>query len=120
MAKDDATVAVVENNGLFIQSLKRNIKDIKDARATAISDDAEMSYRRMVEDLIQKRKRLLMERAEMLDMSPETAHSLVLAKNFDGRQFSTQDLDLGVNIRTLDIQIDIGKTRYTELFGKEI
>jgi len=114
----DDKVAVKE--GLFIQSLKRNIKDIKDARASAISDDAEMSYRRMVEDMLQKRKRMEMDRAEMLDMSPETAHSLILAKNFDGRKFSTTDLELGIAIRQLDIEIEVGRKRYKELFGGEI
>ncbi len=120
MAKDEkitVTGSEVTQDGLFKQALKRSIKDIKEARATAINDDAEMSYRRMVEDLIQKRKRLDMERAEMLDMSPESAVSLVLAKNFDGRNFANQDLELAVQIRLLDIQIELGLARYTELFG---
>jgi len=104
-------------DGLFQTALKRSVKDIKQVRATAITDNAEMSYRRMVEDLIQKRKTLLMEREEMLDMSPESAISLVLAKNFDGRKFADKDIEIAVQIRLLSIQIELGQERYKEPFG---
>ena len=119
MAEDKKTTVkdVVVQEGLFKSALKRSVKDIKEARATGITDDAEMSFRRMVEDLVQSRKRLEMTRDEMLDMSPESAISLVLAKNFDGRKFASEYLNLGVEIRLLNIQIDIGKQNYKDLFG---
>ena len=92
--------ANAEEQGVFLSSLKRNNKQIRDDRATTIAEDAEMSYRRMVEDLIQKRKRLVRDRDGMLDLSPTTAQSLVLASDFDGVKFSGKDLDLGADTQS--------------------
>lgn len=106
----------VEVVGAFFQSLKRNNSQIKLDRATAISEDAEMSYGRMVEDLKMELKRLLRERANMLDLSPTNTQSLMLANDFDARKFSERDLEIGVKIRNLEIKIEVAEARYNELF----
>ncbi len=103
--------------GAFIQSLKRNNTQIKSDRATAISEDAEMAYKRMVEDFEMEMKRLLRERSNMLDLSPSNTQSLMLANDFDARKFAEKDLEIGVKIRNLEIKIDVAKTRYNELFS---
>ncbi len=107
----------LEVAGVFIQSLKRNNTQIKADRATAISEDAEMSYKRMVEDLKMELKRLHRERANMLDLSPTNTQSLMLANDFDARKFSEKDLEIGVKIRNLEIKIEVAETRYNELFS---
>ena len=48
-------------NGAFSSSLKRTNKEIKSDRADAIAEDAEVAFKREVEDLglnIKKRKRI--------------------------------------------------------------
>lgn len=40
-----------KREGAFLSSLKRNNKQIRDDRATAIAEDAQVLYRRTVEDL---------------------------------------------------------------------
>ena len=45
--------------GTFVTSLKRNNRQIKDARAEDIADDAQTSYKRHVEDLENTIKALL-------------------------------------------------------------
>jgi len=42
---------VEQTNGAFIDSLKRNNRQIRDDRATAISEDTELMYKRTVEYL---------------------------------------------------------------------
>ena len=109
----------VENlKGAFAQSLTRNNKKIRADRAIAIAEDAETIYRREVEDLTMQIKKLRRERENMLDLSPTTSDSLVLASDFNAKDFVTRDIDLGVKIRNLEITLEIAKNRFNHLFGE--
>lgn len=103
--------------GAFVASLKRNNSKIREDRATAISEDAQVMYRRRVEDLEVLIKRLRRDRESMLDLSPTDANSLKLASDFNSEEFVTKDIELGVKIRNVEIQLEIAKTRYAYLFG---
>lgn len=105
-------------HGVFIESLQRNNKKIREDRAIAISEDAQMLYKREIEDIELQIKRLHREREGMLDLSPTHADSLVLATDFDPKGFVDKDLELGVKIRNLEIKLDIARKRYSILFGK--
>ena len=107
---------VNEVKGAFIDSLKRNNKQIRDDRASSITEDAQMLYKREVEDLELQIKKIRREREAMLDLSPTTAQSLVLASDFNAKDFVDRDIDLGIKIRNLEIKLDIAKDRYTHLF----
>lgn len=103
--------------GAFIASLKRNNSKIREDRAIAISEAAEMIYKRTVEDLEMDIKKMRRDRENMLDLSPTTADSLVLASDFDSTTFTKKDIDLGVKIRNAEITLEIAKARYAHLFG---
>jgi hypothetical protein len=114
---------VTENNspldeikGAFVGSLVRNNKKIREDRAIAIAEAAQMIYKREVEDLEMQIKQRKREREAMLDLSPTTADSLVLASDFDAKQFVAKDIQIGIDIRNLEIKLDIAKSRYTNLF----
>lgn len=102
--------------GAFVESLKRNNKKIREDRAIAIAEDAQIIYKREVEDLELEIKKLRREREAMLDLSPTTADSLVLASDFDSKAFVQKDLDLGVKIRNLEIKLEIASKQYKYLF----
>lgn len=102
--------------GAFVDSLKRSNKSIKDDRATAIGEDAEMAFKRCVEDLSMDVKRKKRERENMLDLSPTNAMSLMVANDFDEAKFVDEDIKLGVEIRLLEIKLDIAQERYNYLF----
>lgn len=102
--------------GAFVASLARNNKQIKTDRAVAISEDAEMAYKRSVEDLLMAIKRLKREREGMLDLSPTNAFSLMVANDFDSSKFVARDVELGIEIRNAEIKLDIMQKRYTYLF----
>lgn len=103
--------------GAFISSLKRNNKQIRDDRASAIAEDAQLIYKRQIEDLEVSIKKMKRDQENMLDMSPDHAMSLVLASDFDSKAYADKDLKLGVDIRNSEIKLDIAKKRYEYLFG---
>lgn len=105
-----------EMKGAFVGSLVRNNKKIREDRAIAIAESAQMIYKREVEDLQVQIKQLRREREAMLDLSPTTADSLVLASDFDAKEFVKKDVDMGIKIRNLEITLEIASSRYTHLF----
>ncbi len=102
--------------GSFFESLRRNNSKIKQDRAAAIVEDAELIYKREVEDLEMQIRQIKRERNSMLDLSPTNADSLVLASDFNSKAFVNKDLELGVKMRNLGIKLEIAKARYKELF----
>lgn len=107
-------------NGAFLDSLKRNNQQIRDDRASSIAEDAELMYKREVEDLSLVIRKLQREQDNMLDMSPKDADSLVLASDFNAKEYVAKDLEIGVKLRNLEIKLDIAKKRFSFLFGKEL
>ena len=106
----------IEGQGAFVESLKRNNAKIRADRAIAIAEDAQLIYKREVEDLEIQIKRLKRERDSMLDLSPTTADSLVLATDFDSKEFVNKDIQMGIQIRNLEIKLEIATDRYNYLF----
>jgi len=107
----------MNEQGAFYASLKRNNKQIRDDRATAISEDTELIYKRAIEDIELKIKKMKREQDNMLDLSPTNAQSLVLASDFDSSAYVDKELELGVKIRNEQIKLEIAKERYNYLFG---
>ena len=106
----------IDGQGAFVESLKRNNAKIRADRAIAIAEDAQLIYKREVEDLEIQIKRLKRERDSMLDLSPTTADSLVLATDFDSKEFVNKDIQMGIQIRNLEIKLEIATDRYNYLF----
>lgn len=103
--------------GAFVSSLMRNNKKIREDRAIAITEDTKLLYKRKVEDIEISISRMKREQENMLDLSPTTADSLVLASDFNSEEYVTKDIDLGVKIRNAEITLEIAKKRYNTLFG---
>lgn len=114
---EELAVTLEGLEGRFVESLKRNNKKIKEDRAVSIAEDAEMLYKRTVEDLELKIKKVKRDREAMLDLSPTNADSLVLASDFNSGQFVEKDLEIGLNLRNLEIKLEIAKARYKYLFS---
>lgn len=106
-----------EFQGAFIGSLKRNNKQIRDDRAIAICEAAQMKFRRMVEDIQVDLKQIKRDRENMLDMSPENALSLKVASDFNADEFVKKDIELGLKIRHSEIKLEIAEKQYAYLFG---
>jgi hypothetical protein len=108
--------ALAELKGAFVGSLVRNNKKIREDRAIAIAEAAEMHYKREVEDTEIKIKAIKREREAMLDLSPKDAQSLILATYFDAKKFVEKDIELGIKIRNLEITLEVARSRYNILF----
>jgi hypothetical protein len=102
--------------GTFVESLKRSNSKIKADRAVAIAENFELFFKRKVEDLEIQLKSLKRERDQMYDLSPTTTDSLILAAEFDAAKYTNKDIEVGRQIRDLEITIEIASARYNELF----
>lgn len=120
MGATSGIATVEENAGAFLESLYRNNKAIRRDRATSIGEDAELRYKRYVEDLGIKIRVTKRERENMLDLSPTNAQSLTMAKDFESLEFVQKDMELTIKLRNLEIEYDLGVKRYNYLFGKSI
>lgn len=106
-----------EVRGAFLDSLVRNNKQIREDRAQAIGEDTEILFKRMIEDLQLDIKRMKRDQENMLDLSPTSADSLVLASDFNSDEFVKKDVELGLKIRNAGIKLEIATKRYSYLFG---
>ena len=120
MAEDEELTALSNSKseeGAFFSSLKRNNRQIRDDRATAIAEDTELVYKRKIEDLELCIKKMKREQENMLDLSPTTTQSLILASDFNSADYVEKDIDLGIKIRNTEITLEIARKRYNYLFG---
>lgn len=109
----------VKKQGAFINSLKRNNKQIRDDRAQTIVEDTELMYSRYIEDLKIEIKKMKREQENMLDLSPTTTDSLILASDFDSSAYINKDIELGIKIRNSEIKLEIAEARFKYLFQGE-
>lgn len=104
--------------GAFVSSLKRTASAIKAERAQNIAEDAEISYRRRIDDMKLELKRLQRDRRNSLDLSPEDVNSLVMGRDFNGGEFVEKDIKAGIAIRNLKVKIELAEERFEYLFGE--
>lgn len=104
-------------SGAFMTSLKRNYRQIREDRALSIAEDAEMLYKRKIEDLSVLIKRMKRDQENMLDLSPSSMGDLKVASDFDAELFVSKDLDLSIKIRNKEIELNLAKKNYNHLFG---
>lgn len=112
----DALTSLDQMEGAFVESLKRSNRKIKEDRAIAIAEGAELLYRREIEDLKIQIRDLVRDRESMLDLSPTTADSLVLASDFDAKAFVNKDITSTLKLRDLYIKLEVAEARYNKLF----
>ncbi len=105
-----------EIKGSFITSLRRNNKQIRDDRALSIVEDAELLFKREVEDCSTELKRLKRDRENMLDLGGNEITKIISPSDFNAKEFVKKDLDLGLRIRETEIKLEILSKRYAELF----
>jgi hypothetical protein len=103
--------------GAFASSLTRKNSQIRRDRAIAIAEDAELIYRRTVENISIELKRLEREQENALDMSPENITTLKLASDFDPDKFAERDMEFAIKIRNTKIKLELATERYAYLFG---
>jgi hypothetical protein len=108
--------ALNEMKGSFVASLRRNNKQIRDDRALAIAEDAELLFKREVEDITTSLKVARRERDSMLDLGGTSTTTIISQSDFDAKAFVAKDLELGLKIRNLEIKLEIAAARYKELF----
>ena len=119
MSDKDTTTTADEKAkaGSFLDSLVRTNRQIKAGRAESMADSTRIVYRRRVEDLVAKIKKLKRNLVDALDLSGDSALSLKLAANFDENEWVQTDISTAMEIRNAMIQLSVAYVRYAELFG---
>ena len=56
------------------------------------------------------------EREAMLDLGGTTTTNIIAVSDFNAEEFVAKDLEIGLNIRNLEIKLEIASNRYNELF----
>jgi hypothetical protein len=105
-----------ELKGSFVNSLKRNNKQIRDDRALAIAEDAEMLFKRKVEDCSTKLKRLRRDLDNLLDLGGTETTKIISPTDFDSKNFVSDNLRIGLAIRDEEIKLQILTDQYNKLF----
>jgi len=117
---EDAKKELNEMKGAFVSSLKRNNKQIRDDRALAITEDAELIFKREVEDILTELKRTKRDRDNMLDLGGNNTTNIISLSDFNAKDFVAEDMKLGLRIRELEIKLEVAEKRYRELFATEL
>jgi hypothetical protein len=112
----DQTSSLDAMTGAFVSSLKRNNKQIKEARAVAIAEDAQMYYKRKIEDIEKDLRQTRRDREAMLDLSPSDKNTIISVSDFDATKWVEKDLELGLRIRELEIKLEVASKQYNYLF----
>lgn len=111
----------MENNkGSFYNSLNQSFRGIKETKATAITEDVELAYRRKIEDLCRAVRSCDRDREDILiNLAPSNITSTqVVPSDFKADDFLESDMKIGLNKRDALIKLEIAVTRYEELFGE--
>ena len=80
-----------ELKGSFVTSLRRNNKQIRDDRALAIAEDAELIFKREVEDITTALKVAKRERDSMLDLGGTSTTTIISQSDFDAKAFVAKE-----------------------------
>ena len=103
----------------FKNSLLRSFKDLKTAKAIAVTEDLETSYRRSIEDYCKILCNIEREREDfILNLAPTSiGTNSVVPTGFNTDKFLTEDINLGLKQRETIIHLEIVLDRYQRLFG---
>lgn len=117
---EKSVTEITDKNGVFLSSLKRNNKQIRESRAVSIAEDTETLYRRKIEDLRLRIRRLERQREDSLDLSPTNATNLKPAENYNPEQFVENDLKLIISIKNEKVRLEEAEKAFLWLFGKKV
>lgn len=100
----------------FETILSRKGDAVMQDRATAIAKLAEMAQNAMVNNLEKKKIELEMEKAEMLDMSPDNRYSLKPGADFKADSWVNDYQRVSVELINIEIELKVAKATTEELF----
>jgi len=109
---------VIDVKGALHASLERSNKQIRQERGDAIAEDLQIIYKRNVEDIEMSITRAVRDQSNAFDFSPNNSQSLVMAKEIQSVEILSRDMATSLEIRELEIKLEISKKRYNHLFGQ--
>lgn len=109
----------METQGTFKNSLTQSFKNIRESKASSITEDVELSYKREIEDLCRKVRQCDRDREDILiNLAPSNITSTsVVPSDFNSDEFLKRDIQIGLTKRDALIKLEITISRYEDLFG---
>jgi uncharacterized protein YccT (UPF0319 family) len=114
---DESQAKTNEGKGYINESLSRSNAQIRKDRGDDIAEELEIVFKRAAENTHRKINRLIRERKNMYDFSPQQTTSLVMLKDVDADEIKSKDDALTLEIRNTRIQLELDIERYKDLFG---
>ncbi len=103
--------------GKLLAKLLRENSQVNKDRAKTMHEDAQIAYRRRIEDLERGIEMMVRDSENLQDLS-NSPIGLRPASSFDAYAFVGEDMELGYGIVNAKIRLDVAKRRYKELFGE--
>jgi hypothetical protein len=105
-----------KTEGKFLRNLTKTNREIRGTRAEQVAGKLARQYKRRIEDKEDEIEQINVKLDEMLDLAPDTAFGLTVAKNFDEEKYVTERENLRVKRRNLQVKLDLLKEDYAALF----
>jgi len=118
MDEKKENVVTTNESTVFMSSLVRNNKQLKEDRAAAIYEDTKLTYKRLIEDLEISIRKMKREQENMLDLGVTNTTSLIVPSDFDHAAYASKDSQLSLKIQMAEKELEIKNDRYIYLFGK--
>ena len=101
----------------FGRMLTRNNKELRDGRALDILEGIELQYKRSIENMEMELKVKRRNREQSLDLSPTKTFQLSMDVQ-DAAAFVQKDIELGVEIKQLELKLDVAQRQYADIFAE--
>jgi hypothetical protein len=98
--------------------MTRNNKELRDGRALDILEGLELQYKRAIENMEMELKVKRRSRDQNFDIAPTKSFDLTMNVE-DAATFVDKDIKLGVDIRQLELKLEVAKKQYEEMFEEE-
>lgn len=104
----------------FITNLKRSNKQIKDARAKIIAEDALDAQTQLLDSIKREKRELDRKLLELTDLHPDSELSLrVVRKDFNAKELFKEIQSTKVELANKTVELQIAMETYTEWFDEK-
>jgi len=102
----------------FTLNLTKGNDAIKGDRARVACSSAERSQRKIIDEIIDRQDKLLLERENLSDLSPRNTTSLVFAGgNFDGDKWARRMQDIELQLVNIEVELEVAEGLYEKWFA---
>jgi hypothetical protein len=101
----------------FTLNLTKGNEAIKGDRARVARSSAERELRKIIDSIIDRQDKLMLERENLSDLSPRNTTSLIFAgDNFDGAKWAKRMSEIELELLNIDVELEATEALYDQWF----